>query len=189
MQRFRSFGRATISTEILGRMHALPKNQVLAIATIGTPAYLSCLPNQNQSSMFAKPFVLCACIVVLGFGHFRCLADDTEADFFHSRVISVLTNRCYSCHSHSSGQMEGGLVLDWKSGWAQGGERGPAIIPTQPDDSLLIQAVEHSHSELQMPEERLPPEEIEVLREWVNGGLSTIGPLCRLPLIHRIGGR
>lgn len=120
--------------------------------------------------MFAKPSVLCACIVVLGFGHFRCLADDTDADFFHSRVISILTNRCYGCHSHSGGQMEGGLVLDWKSGWAQGGDRGPAIIPTQPDDSLLIQAVEHSHSELRMPEERLPPEEIEVLREWVKRG-------------------
>ncbi len=66
--------------------------------------------------------------------------------------------------------MEGGLVLDWKSGWAQGGERGPAIIPTKPDDSLLIQAVEHSHAELRMPEERLPPEEIEVLREWIKRG-------------------
>lgn len=120
--------------------------------------------------MFAKPFVLCACIVALGLWHSHGFADDTEVDFFHSRVIPVLTNRCYSCHSHSSGQMEGGLVLDWKSGWAHGGERGPAIIPTKPDDSLLIQAVEHSHAELRMPEERLPPEEIAVLREWIKRG-------------------
>jgi hypothetical protein len=66
--------------------------------------------------------------------------------------------------------MEGGLVLDWKSGWVQGGERGPAVIPMNPDESLLIQAIEHAHADLKMPEERLPLEEINVLREWVKRG-------------------
>jgi hypothetical protein len=120
--------------------------------------------------MFSKLVVLCSCIVATGLLRTHCLADDADKDFFHSQVVPVLAHRCYGCHSHSSGQMESGLVLDWKSGWAQGGERGPAIIPANPDDSLLIQAVEHSHAELRMPEERLPAEEIEVLREWVKRG-------------------
>jgi hypothetical protein len=80
--------------------------------------------------------------------------------------------------------MEGGLVLDWKSGWVQGGERGPAVIPMNPDGSLLIQAVEHAHAELKMPDEKLSREEIEVLREWVKRGAfddRTLKPLTIAP--------
>ncbi len=42
------------------------------------------------------------------------------------------------------GQHGGGLVLDWRSGWEQGGSRGPAIVPGQPDQESLIQAVRHT---------------------------------------------
>ena len=95
----------------------------------------------------------------------------TEAEaVFQSHVQPILQERCYSCHSHDAGVMEGGLALDWRSGWEVGGGRGPAILPGRPDDSLLIQAIRHTDQDLKMPEERLPDSEIEVLVQWVRAG-------------------
>ncbi|MCA8988643.1 MAG: DUF1549 domain-containing protein, partial [Planctomycetaceae bacterium] len=67
--------------------------------------------------------------------------------------------------------MEGGLTLDSHSGWKTGGDRGPAIVPGKPDESLLIKAILWDDSELQMPpEEKLTEEEIALLTEWVERG-------------------
>ncbi|MEY2613494.1 MAG: hypothetical protein RL069_2306 [Planctomycetota bacterium] len=93
-----------------------------------------------------------------------------ETEYFRESVLPILKSRCYSCHSHQSGQMEGGLALDWRSGWEQGGSRGKAIVPNDSNGSLLIRAVEHKDSDLKMPEEKLPDGEIEVLRKWIQEG-------------------
>ena len=67
--------------------------------------------------------------------------------------------------------MEGGLTLDSKSGWATGGDSGPAIVPGKPDESLLIKAVRFDDPDLQMPpEEKLTDEEIALLVNWVQRG-------------------
>jgi hypothetical protein len=89
---------------------------------------------------------------------------------FRRRVEPLLRERCFSCHSHSAGQMENGLALDWKSGWVTGGQRGPAVVPGNPDESLLIRAVQHLDPQLKMPEEKLADADIQVLIEWVRQG-------------------
>ena len=118
-------------------------------------------------------------VLALKFGVFSSIAmtqetpgaqGANEAAFFRESVLPILKSRCYSCHSHQSGQMEGGLALDWRSGWVQGGARGTAIVPNDSNGSLLIRAVEHSDSDLQMPEEKLPEGEIEILRKWIQEG-------------------
>jgi HPt (histidine-containing phosphotransfer) domain-containing protein len=96
--------------------------------------------------------------------------DDERAEFFRQRVEPILREHCYACHSHSAGQMESGLALDWKSGWSQGGERGPAVVPGKVSESLLIRAVQHVDAELMMPEEQLAADEIDVLLQWVQQG-------------------
>ncbi len=106
--------------------------------------------------------VICLCT--------SALPAEDPAEFFHQKVEPLLREHCYECHSHESGEMEGGLALDWKSGWATGGDRGPAIIPGKPDASLLIRAIRHSDAELMMPEEKLADEQIETLVQWVRDG-------------------
>ncbi|QDT91877.1 PSD1 and planctomycete cytochrome C domain-containing protein [Gimesia algae] len=93
-----------------------------------------------------------------------------ENKFFRDSVEPILNKHCYDCHSHTAGLMEGGLTLDWQSGWKTGGTRGPAIIPGQPDLSLLIKAVQHTDPELQMPETKMSQEEIAILVRWVEQG-------------------
>ncbi len=95
-------------------------------------------------------------------------ADDMT--FFESRVLPVLQSRCYECHSHE-GKIKGGLALDLKSGWQTGGDTGPAIVPGNPDRSLLIQAVRYADPDREMPPKgKLAAGEIEVLEKWVAMG-------------------
>ncbi|MEX1233103.1 MAG: PSD1 and planctomycete cytochrome C domain-containing protein [Planctomycetaceae bacterium] len=101
------------------------------------------------------------------------LGDETGEDrteFFREQVEPLLKKRCYTCHSHAADLMEGGLSLDWRSGWEQGGGRGPAIVPGDPDASLLVRAVRYTDAELQMPDDRLPDDEVAILERWVKEG-------------------
>jgi hypothetical protein len=66
--------------------------------------------------------------------------------------------------------MKSGLTLDSRHGWANGGDRGPALIPGDVDGSRLIRAVRHTDPELRMPEEKLSGTDIALLEEWVRRG-------------------
>jgi hypothetical protein len=91
-------------------------------------------------------------------------------DFFASKVEPLLKQRCFECHSHEK-KIKGGLALDSKSGWENGGESGPAIVPRKPEASLLIKAVSHVEKDLKMPPKKmLPAAEIALLAEWVRQG-------------------
>ena len=91
---------------------------------------------------------------------------------FSTEVLPLLQRHCYACHSHQAGSMEGNLALDWRSGWETGGDRGPAIVPGQPDDSLLVQAIRHTDPDLQMPAEKIPAAEIAILERWIQQGAA-----------------
>jgi len=99
------------------------------------------------------------------------LQNSKDDAFFVEQIEPILTTHCFGCHSHSAGEMEGGLTLDSRSGWSEGGERGPAIVPNRPDESLLVRAVQSDDDDFRMPpEEKLPKKEIELLVEWIRRG-------------------
>jgi hypothetical protein len=94
-----------------------------------------------------------------------------DVSFFETKVRPLLAERCQRCHSTWAKKQKGGLLLDSRAGILKGGGRGPAIVPGQPDKSLLIQAVRYVNDSLQMPPGgRLPPNEVTVLEEWVRRG-------------------
>ncbi len=86
-------------------------------------------------------------------------ADDSslvsnDDSFFREQVEPILKRYCFECHSHSAGQMEGGLTLDSRSGWLAGGDRGPALVPNKPAESLLVHAIRRTDEDLRMPPDR-----------------------------------
>jgi hypothetical protein len=99
-------------------------------------------------------------------------ASASDLEFFDTKVAPILTQRCFQCHSDAHGKVKGGLELDWQGGWQKGGNSGAAIVPGDPEKSLLIKAVGYADADLQMPPkgERLPDGEIATLREWVRRG-------------------
>ena len=95
---------------------------------------------------------------------------DAGTDFFEKKVRPVLVERCYECHS-AEHKIKGGLRLDSREGWLQGGDSGPAAHPGAPDKSLLVEAVQYANRDMQMPpKQRMPKEEIAILEEWVRMG-------------------
>ncbi|MDF1745973.1 MAG: PSD1 and planctomycete cytochrome C domain-containing protein [Gimesia sp.] len=108
------------------------------------------------------------CLLVWLFVSGSLFAD--EKTFFSKSVEPILKQHCYECHSHATGVMEGDLTLDWRSGWKTGGSRGTAIVPGNPEASLMIKAVMHTDPDLQMPEEKLSDKEIAILTRWVKNG-------------------
>ncbi|MBC7965405.1 MAG: PSD1 domain-containing protein [Fuerstia sp.] len=101
------------------------------------------------------------------------VAADERVEFFESRIRPLLVNRCYECHSAETEQ-NGGLLLDSKAGWEVGGDSGPAIVPNDPEASLLIKAVRWDNPDVQMPPQdaggKLTAAEIADLEAWVKSG-------------------
>ncbi len=91
-----------------------------------------------------------------------------DVAFFESKVRPILVANCYECHSEESGKQRGGLFLDRRAGWQTGGDSGPAIIPGDTDQSLLLNAVHYRNENLQMPpKSRLDQADIEILEQWI----------------------
>ncbi|MAJ46997.1 MAG: hypothetical protein CBC35_06985 [Planctomycetes bacterium TMED75] len=94
-----------------------------------------------------------------------------DVQFFESKVRPLLVKHCYGCHSTEGDRIRGGLVLDSRDGWKAGGISGPAIVPGDPDASLLIEAVRGTDPGFLMPPKtRLKDSEIAILEDWVRRG-------------------
>ena len=92
---------------------------------------------------------------------------------FEAEIRPILARRCYECHSEEAEEIAGELLLDQQEGWLVGGYSGPAVVPGDLEESLLMLAVEYDDPELQMPpKSRLPQREIEALRAWVASGAA-----------------
>jgi mono/diheme cytochrome c family protein len=100
-------------------------------------------------------------------------ADDAAAlDFFEKKVRPILANNCYNCHSATNNSM-GGLRVDDRNGLIQGGGRGPAVVPGDPEKSRLIQAIRQTGDDLKMPpKKKLSDEEIADLTKWIADGAA-----------------
>ena len=90
--------------------------------------------------------------------------------FFEANIRPVLASACYECHGAE--KQKGDLRLDWRDGLLTGGEHGPAIVPGDPDKSLLMQAIAHTHAELKMPKnaDRLSDGTVASFRAWIRNG-------------------
>jgi len=93
-------------------------------------------------------------------------------EFFEKKIRPLLVEHCYKCHSAESEKVKGGLRLDTRAGLLKGGDTGPAIVPGDPEKSLLIKAVRYTDKDLQMPpkDKKLPDAQIADLVAWVKMG-------------------
>jgi mono/diheme cytochrome c family protein len=89
-------------------------------------------------------------------------------EFFETRIRPLLAKNCFSCHTSAK---QGGLEMVSREAFLKGGNSGPAVKPGEPEQSLLIQAVRHTHAKLKMPPTgKLQDEEINELASWIKAG-------------------
>jgi cytochrome c553 len=111
-----------------------------------------------------------ATLVVLASSAAAAPPDDAGNAFFEKRIRPILVQHCYACHSAQAKIPQAGLMLDSREGVRKGGDRGPAIVPGKPEESLLVKAVRYN-GKPRMPEKgKLPANVIADLEQWVRMG-------------------
>jgi hypothetical protein len=105
---------------------------------------------------------------------------DPRIEFFEKKVRPVLAHSCYSCHSAET-KPSGELRVDDRNGLLTGGKTGPAIVPGNPEESLLLERIQHENEKRRMPKEGdlLTAEQIADLTTWIRDGAAW--PRERIP--------
>jgi len=96
-----------------------------------------------------------------------------QREFFENKIRPVLVKECYDCHSEERGKNKGELTVDTRDGIRAGGDRGPAVVPGKPEESILINAIRQV-GQLRMPPDSrggiLPDDVIADFEKWVKEG-------------------
>ena len=96
-------------------------------------------------------------------------ADDV--DEFESKIRPILVEHCAKCHSCSANKLKGNLSLDGRDTMLKGGNAGPALVPGDPERSLLVTAIRHGDPDLRMPPRgKLSAEQIAAIERWIKNG-------------------
>src|SRR4051794_39591498 len=95
-------------------------------------------------------------------------SDGPSADF-ERKIRPVLEGTCIKCHGPN--KVSGGLRLDARASMLEGGDTGPAVVPGDPANSLIIQAIRHQDG-LEMPPKapKLADAIIDDFTTWVKLG-------------------
>ena len=94
----------------------------------------------------------------------------SDLSFFEKKIRPLLVERCHTCHSKKADTIEAGLRLDSRQAMIAGGETGPAIVPGNPEKSLLIESIHYGGTYEMPPDSKLPEEEINLLSQWIKLG-------------------
>jgi hypothetical protein len=101
-------------------------------------------------------------------------ANDKAADaagiaFFEKRIRPVLVEHCYACHSADKKKKQGGLLLDTRAGIRRGGDTAGAVVPSSPDQSLILDALRYEGLEMP-PKGKLSAKIIKDFERWIRIG-------------------
>ncbi len=91
-----------------------------------------------------------------------------DIEFFETKVRPLLFEKCFGCHGKA--QQQGGLRLDTLAATLHGGGSGAALVPGNPEKSLLVKAIHYDGALKMPPAGKLKPEEIAALTEWIKRG-------------------
>lgn len=98
-------------------------------------------------------------------------ADEKGLELYKTKIKSILVDNCYECHSTKEDRYESGLDVQFRRTLLDGGDRGAAIEPGDPEDSLLMAAIGYEEEDLEMPPERkLDADDIKLIAEWIRRG-------------------
>lgn len=103
----------------------------------------------------------------------RAVDADPRLAFYREEVRGLLAARCMRCHNPVGAQDAGRLDLTSMRAMLRGGWSGAALVPGDPDASLMIERVRSDDLEIRMPPPEDPPlteEEIAVLERWIAEG-------------------
>lgn len=102
---------------------------------------------------------------------------DEEKTLTQHDVLPIVLLRCTTCHGPRL--QNGGVDLRTPAAMRKGGKSGPAMIPGDPDNSLMIQRIKSEacpprHLLLKFFVKRPPASEVKILRDWIAAGAPEV---------------
>lgn len=96
---------------------------------------------------------------------------------FEKDLLPVLKKNCLACHNTTKAR--GDLNLETPALIRKGGSSGKAVVPGDPEDSLIYISAAHQDEDLIMPPEgnkvkasNFSPVELGLLKRWIEGGAT-----------------
>jgi len=126
-------------------------------------------------SFFSTPLLLLSCLLLMV--TISAVADDhvkpeQEADkvSYYREIRPIFQANCHGCHQPA--KSKGKFVMTKFDRLLAGGGEEAAIIPHQPDQSLMIELITPVDGEAEMPNkgDPLKPAQIELIRRWIAEG-------------------
>lgn len=126
-----------------------------------------CCQNRRVCTRPLAAGVYAACCLFLSLAR-PAVADDAPS--FNRDIRPILANTCFVCHGPDSGTREAELRLDTFEGATES-----AIVAGDADGSEVMSRVTSEDPDVRMPpvaskKPPLTPEQIELLRKWINAG-------------------
>src|SRR5215475_14224768 len=84
-------------------------------------------------------------------------------------AVDLIRTNCSMCHNQQ--MRSSGLALDNRADAIRGGNRGPAVKPGAPGESVLVKAVEQTGDLKMPPGRKLSDEQIGIIRTWIEQGM------------------
>jgi mono/diheme cytochrome c family protein len=135
-------------------MHQLPTSSAcrsIFLVLFGAALSLLAIPSRSDDTAVPAP------------------SREKGIEFFEKKIRPLLVQHCYECHGPQT--QEGELRLDSWAAIRDGGKSGKALLPGNPDRSLMVSAVGYQDVSLQMPPDgRLSDRQIADLRQWIVWG-------------------
>ncbi len=118
--------------------------------------------------MKSLPF---ACLVLLTLSASRLRAVDAPS---YAQVHAIFAQHCLTCHD-SAKDPEANLSLNSHEALLKGGDDGAVLVPHKPEESLLLQQIEHKKKPFMPPPKKgdnLSDENIALIRAWILAGAA-----------------
>jgi len=97
--------------------------------------------------------------------------DSAGVEFFEQHIRPVFAKHCYRCHGANGKKRKAGLRLDLRETVRRGGDSGPAIVPGDPEKSLLLAAIRYDDASLEMPPDgQLSKKIVADFEKWIRMG-------------------
>jgi hypothetical protein len=116
-------------------------------------------------------------------------AQPEAAVLFRDQVGPLLRAKCLACHGGDPRDLKGGFDIRSRESLLKGGDTSePAVVPGDPEASLLYQAITWEDDLLRMPpkaNDRLTAEQVDLVRRWIAAGAPWTDQPPAAPAVSR----
>lgn len=107
-------------------------------------------------------------VILAGVGYAQDKTGRQREAFFEKRVAAILKQHCLECHNPD--KTRGSLDLSSRASLLEGGDKGPAVVPGQAKNSLLVKMIQGPNPKMPRQKPPLDDNEVADIARWIDEG-------------------